>query len=92
LAHALSRGFWFSFRSKTLFIEKDDNMKFRSCSVLSVALAFAAVGCSSKVETTEDSTRVEAEGPKVEIGDKPVDLDPSTDDDIDVDTPAPGDR
>jgi hypothetical protein len=50
------------------------------------------VGCTSKVETTEDSTKVEAEVPKVEVGEQPVDLDPSTDDDLDVDTPAPGDR
>jgi hypothetical protein len=51
-----------------------------------------AVGCSAKVETTEGSTRVEAEGPKLEVGDKPIDLDPRTDSDVDVDTPAPGDN
>ena len=43
-------------------------------------------------KTTDDSTKIEAEGPKIEVGDKPVDLDPSTDDDVDVDTPAPGDQ
>jgi hypothetical protein len=62
----------------------------RGLSVLALGLALA--GCSAKVETTEDSTRVEAEGPKIEVGDAPVDLDPGTDDDVDVDTPAPGDN
>ena len=56
-----------------------------------VAIAML-VGCSGKVETTEDSTKVETEGPKIEVGDQPVDLDPSTDGDVDVDTPAPGDQ
>ena len=50
------------------------------------------LGCSAEVKTTDDSTKVEVEGPKLEVGDKPVDLDPSTDDDVDVDTPAPGDK
>jgi hypothetical protein len=49
-------------------------------------------GCSAKVETTDDSTKVTGEGPKIEIGDKPVDMDPTTDDDVDIDTPAPGDK
>jgi hypothetical protein len=55
-------------------------------------LAVAASGCSGKVSTTNDSTRIEAEGPKVEVGEEKPDLDPRTDDDIDIDTPAPGDR
>ena len=60
---------------------------------LAMALtAIAALGCSGKISTTEDSTRIEAEGPKVEVGDETPDLDPTTDDDVDVDTPAPGDR
>jgi hypothetical protein len=59
---------------------------------LILAAAFVAHGCSAKVETTEDSTKVEADGPKVEIGDKPIDLDPKTDDDVDIDSPAPGDK
>jgi hypothetical protein len=49
-------------------------------------------GCSGNVETTDDSTRVEADLPKVEVGDRTPDLDPSTDDDVDIDTPAPGDN
>jgi hypothetical protein len=60
--------------------------------LLILAAAFVTPGCTAKVETTEDSTKVEAEGPKFEIGDKPVDLDPKTDDDVDIDTPAPGDK
>lgn len=52
----------------------------------------AALGCRADVSTTEDSTKLEVEGPKVETGDAPVDLNPATDDDIDIDTPAPGDK
>jgi hypothetical protein len=55
-------------------------------------LAVAAFGCSGKVSTTDDSTRIEAEGPKLEVGDERPDLDPTTDADVDIDTPAPGDR
>jgi hypothetical protein len=60
-----------------------------------IYLSFSAValtaGCSAKVETTDDSVKLEAELPKVEVGEKTPDLDPSTDDDVDIDTPAPGD-
>jgi hypothetical protein len=35
---------------------------------------------------------MEVETPKVEVGDKAPDLDPTTDDDIDIDTPAAGDK
>jgi hypothetical protein len=55
--------------------------------VLTIALA----GCTGDVETTDDSIKTEIETPKVEVGDKTPDLDPRTDDDVDVDTPAPGD-
>jgi hypothetical protein len=65
-------------------------MKHGMAFVLLVVFGMAA-GCRGNVETTEDSTKVEVEAPKVEIGDQPVDLDPRTDDDVDVDTPAPGD-
>lgn len=58
---------------------------------LFLALGLAIAGCSGDVETTDDSTRVEAEGPVVETGEAEVDADPSTDDDIDIDTPAEGD-
>jgi hypothetical protein len=60
---------------------------FASCVFVS-----AALGCRAEVSTTEDSTKIEAEGPKVERGDAPVDLDPGTDKDIDIDTPLPGDK
>jgi hypothetical protein len=67
-------------------------MRYVTSGLLAVSLSAFLPGCSTKVETTEDSTRVEAEGPKIEVGDQPVDLDPSTDADVDVDTPAPGDN
>jgi hypothetical protein len=55
-------------------------------------LLLLALGCTGNVETTDDSVKMEAEVPKVEIGDETPDLDPSTDDDVDIDTPAPGDK
>jgi hypothetical protein len=55
------------------------------------AILTFAVGCTGNVETTDDSTKIEAEIPKVEVGDGTLDLDPRTDDDVDIDTPAPGD-
>jgi hypothetical protein len=55
-------------------------------------LAVTNLGCRADVETTEDSTKLELEGPRVETGSRPLDLNPATDDDLDVDTPAPGDR
>jgi hypothetical protein len=54
-------------------------------------LALATTGCTGNVETTDDSVKMEAEVPKVEVGDEAPDLDPATDDDVDIDTPAPGD-
>ena len=59
---------------------------------LALLFALATLGCTGDVETTDDSVKVEAEVPKVEIGHKAPDLDPRTDDDVDIDTPAPGDR
>ena len=53
-------------------------------------LTAAAAGCSADVQTTDDSLRMEAEVPKVEVNDTP-DLNPATDSDVDVDTPKPGD-
>jgi hypothetical protein len=55
-------------------------------------LAAISAGCTAEVSKTPDSTKVEVETPTVDVGEAPVDLDPRTDDDIDVDTPAPGDR
>jgi hypothetical protein len=63
--------------------------------VASTLLLFSSIvisGCTGSVETTDDSTRVETDLPKVEVGDRKPDLDPRTDDDVDVDTPAPGDN
>jgi hypothetical protein len=65
---------------------------YRLAYSLFILIALAVAGCSGNVETTDDSTRIETEIPKVEVGDRTPDLDPRTDDDIDVDTPAPGDN
>jgi hypothetical protein len=65
---------------------------YRVAYILFILTAVAFGGCSSNVETTDDSTRIETKVPKVEVGDRTPDLDPSTDDDIDIDTPAPGDN
>lgn len=56
------------------------------------AILVVALGCTGNFETTDDSTKIEAEVPKVEVGDETPDLDPRTDDDVDIDTPAPGDK
>lgn len=53
--------------------------------------AIATSGCDGGASTTDDSTKLEMEVPKVEVGNAPMDLDPSTDDDVDVDTPLKGD-
>jgi len=67
-------------------------MKSSTCAVLILFVPLAIAGCAAEVQTTDDSHRVSVETPKIETGDQPVDLDPRTDDDIDIDTPAPGDR
>jgi hypothetical protein len=60
------------------------------CAILWSAILGITVGCTGNVETTEDSTKIQAEVPKVEVGDETPDLNPRTDDDVDIDTPAPG--
>jgi hypothetical protein len=67
-------------------------MRYATMAMFPLALALATAGCRADVKTTDDSTKVEVEMPKVEVGDKAPDLDPRTDDDIDVDTPLPGDK
>jgi hypothetical protein len=67
-------------------------MRYIGIGLVTVAVLCSTIGCSAKVDTTEDSTKVEVEGPKLDLGDQPVDADPSTDADVDVDTPAPGDK
>jgi hypothetical protein len=57
-----------------------------------LAILLAGVGCTGNIETTDDSTKIETEVPKVEVGAETLDLDPRTDDDIDIDTPLPGDN
>jgi hypothetical protein len=67
-------------------------MKYAFSCVAALTIAGGLLGCSADVKSTDDSTKVEVEGPKLEVGDQPADLDPSTDDDVDIDTPAPGDK
>jgi hypothetical protein len=67
-------------------------MKHHAASLLVLAMSLGPIGCTGDVETTDDSVRVETEVPKVEIGEGEVDLDPRTDHDVDIDTPAPGDK
>jgi len=56
--------------------------------VLLIGLPFTA-GSDGSASTTEDSTKFELEVPKVE--DDPVDLNPATAGDVDIDTPMKGD-
>ena len=67
-------------------------MRYLGKILIAAALVSSIFGCSAKVEETEDSTKTTVEAPKLEVGEKPVDLDPKTDDDVDIDTPAPGDK
>jgi hypothetical protein len=53
------------------------------------ALALALAGCT--VDRPAGTPQSDPEVPQVEIGDRAPDLDPTTDDDVDVDTSAPGD-
>ena len=66
--------------------------RFALWTTMLVALAPFSLGCTGDVETTDDSTKLELEGPKVEIGEEDPDLDPTTDDDVDIDTPLEGDQ
>jgi hypothetical protein len=63
----------------------------RQAAYLSLVLAAVAAGCTADVQTTDDSVKLEAEVPKIEVKGTP-DLDPKTDSDVDVDTPKPGDK
>ena len=54
--------------------------------ILIAALLSVSPGCSAKVESGPDSVKVEAELPKVEVNKLP-DLNPKTDDDVDIKTP-----
>jgi len=57
------------------------------CIVLFMSvMVFSLPGCRTEVKETKDSVKVQTELPKVEIKKAP-DLDPRTDDDIDIKTP-----
>jgi hypothetical protein len=66
-------------------------MWIKLSSILVAAALLIAPGCAGEVTTTDDSTKLEVEGPKLETGEGETDLDPSTDDDVDIDTPLEGD-
>jgi hypothetical protein len=73
-------------------MRREPHVKHWTTGLVVLSLAMGAMGCTGNVETTDDSVRLEANVPKVEMGDKSVDLDPGTDDDVDIDTPLPGDK
>jgi hypothetical protein len=73
-------------------MQRERNVKHFTTGLFVLSLAVGAIGCTGDVETTDDSVHLEADVPKVETGDKNVDLDPRTDDDVDIDTPLPGDK
>jgi hypothetical protein len=52
-----------------------------------VAASCVFAGCRAEVKSTKDSVKVESELPKVEVNKTP-DLDPKTDDDVDVKIPS----
>ncbi len=56
----------------------------------SLILAAALTGCAADVQTTDDSTKLELEVPKVEMKGTP-DFDPSTDHDVEIKTPQTSD-
>jgi hypothetical protein len=60
--------------------------------IATLSLAACAFGCTADVTTTDDSHRVTVETPKIETSGEKPDLDPTTDSDVDIDTPAPGDQ
>ena len=67
-------------------------MKTPGVGKLWLCAALTLAGCTAEVKTTDDSHPVSVETPRIETGGEPVDLDPATDADVDVDTPLPGDR
>ena len=67
-------------------------MKSINAILLFATLALLALGCTAEVKPTDDSIKFEADLPKVEVGEESPDLDPRTDDDVDIDTPLPGDQ
>jgi hypothetical protein len=50
-------------------------------------ISSSLLGCRAEVKSTPDSNKIEVEVPKVEVNKTP-DLDPKTDDDVDVKTPG----
>jgi hypothetical protein len=65
-------------------------LKITTAIAMSFAL-LASLGCRGDVKTTPDSTKIEVEVPKIEVGKDKLDLNPKTDGDLDIDTPKQGD-
>jgi hypothetical protein len=63
---------------------------YLSATPLLLALQFA--GCTSSVEETEDSVRIEIKIPKAETSEQPPDPDSGTIDDAEMDAPPPSDN
>ena len=61
-------------------------MKLSYVSLVIVLATASLPGCRGDIKKTEDSVKVEAELPKVEVKKTP-DLDIKTDDDVDIKTP-----
>lgn len=56
-----------------------------------LALALTTFGCTKDNDATQGTINPEPSLPRVEVGDQPIDMDPKTDGDVDIDTPKPGD-
>jgi hypothetical protein len=62
-------------------------MKRFANGLIMMCAALGLVGCRAEVKETPNSVKIETELPKIEVNKTP-DLDPRTDDDVDVKTPA----
>ena len=59
--------------------------------LIMMLVSLSLIACRAEVKPSNDSTKVEIEGPKVEIKKTP-DLDPRTDHDVDIKTPGSGNK
>ena len=66
-------------------------MKSLTSSLLSLLLCGAMIGCTDNAETVDEGVGADDGLPRVETSGEPTDLDPTTDDDVDIDTPIEGD-
>ena len=66
-------------------------MRTLTTGLLSLLLCGAMIGCTGDTETLDDGVGADDGSLGVETGAEPTDLDPTTDDDVDIDTPIEGD-